>query len=373
MSTSAATASGVRAPSLAEAAWLVARREVRTRLRSKAFLISTGILVLAAFAGIVVGGILSANPSRTKVAVTSDVPAAVAQQLKASDSFAVRTVEGRADADRLVRSGAVDAAVARASGPLGFRVIAKTDVPEGLVGQLSVTPPVSILEKSGQDALLRYFVALGFGLVFFVTATTFGSAIAQSVVEEKQTRIVEILVAAIPARALLAGKVVGNSLLAFAQIAVLAAISVIGLTITGQGRILATLGGPIVWFAVFFVFGFVLLASMFAATGALVSRTEDIASTTTPVTMLVMAPYLLVVFGNANPLLVGIMSYVPFGAPVGMPLRLYLGTAQWWEPLVALVLLIATTAGMVALGARIYERGLLRMGSRVPWREALRA
>ena len=128
---------------------------------------------------------------------------------------------------------------------------------------------------------------------------------------------------------------------------------------------------PFAWFAVFFVFGFVLLASLFAATAAMVSRQEDIGSTTTPVTMLVMIPYFLVIFFNSNPTVVAILSYVPFSAPVGMPLRLFLGQAAWWEPLLSLVLLIATTLLVILLGARIYENSLLKLGQRVRWREAL--
>ena len=90
-----------------------------------------------------------------------------------------------------------------------------------------------------------------------------------------------------------------------------------------------------------------------------------------PLTMLIMAPYFLVIFFNDNPTVLAIMSYVPFSAPIAMPLRLYLGDAQWWEPFLSLAILIATTIGVIALGARIYENALLKLGSRVPWREAL--
>ncbi len=130
-------------------------------------------------------------------------------------------------------------------------------------------------------------------------------------------------------------------------------------------------GPAVAWFGVFFIVGFVLLASMFAATGALVSRQEDIGSTTTPVTMLVMIPYFLVIFFNTNPLVIGVMSYVPFSAPIAMPLRIFLGTAQWWEPLVALAILVLTTVLLIRVGARIYERSLLKLGARVSWKEAL--
>jgi ABC-2 type transport system permease protein len=78
-----------------------------------------------------------------------------------------------------------------------------------------------------------------------------------------------------------------------------------------------------------------------------------------------------VIFFNDNPVVLAVMSYVPFSAPVAMPLRLYLGTAQVWEPIVALIVLIATCVGAVLVGARIYQNTLLRMGARVKLSEAL--
>jgi ABC-2 type transport system permease protein len=103
----------------------------------------------------------------------------------------------------------------------------------------------------------------------------------------------------------------------------------------------------------------------------MVSRQEDIGSTTMPITMLVMAPYFLVIFFFDNPLVLAIMSYVPFSAPVGMPMRIFLGDALWWEPLVSLAILIATCVVAILVGARIYENSLLRMGARVKLSEAL--
>ena len=220
-------------------------------------------------------------------------------------------------------------------------------------------------------AALGFIAAIGFGVVFLFAASMFGGTIAQSVVEEKQTRVVELLISAVPVRALLAGKVIGNTILAMGQIFVLAAIAVVGLTVTGQTALLQGLGAPIAWFGVFFLFGFVLLASLFAAAASMVSRQEDIGSTTTPLTMLVMAPYFLVIFFFDNPLVLGIMSYVPFSAPVGMPMRIFLGDTQWWEPLLSLAILVATCVAAIVVGAKIYQNSLLRMGARVKLREAL--
>ena len=87
--------------------------------------------------------------------------------------------------------------------------------------------------------------------------------------------------------------------------------------------------------------------------------------------VLIMLPYILVILFNDNPLVLGIMSYVPFSAPVGMPMRIFLGTAAWWEPLASLALLLLTTVVVIAVGSRIYSNSLLRTGSRVKLKDAL--
>ncbi|WP_102193377.1 ABC transporter permease [Microbacterium aurantiacum] len=350
------------------AIWLVAEREIGSKLRSKAFMISTGILLLIALAGILIGGFASKNPEATKVAVTS----ATASVVEALPNVAITEVADRGEAEELLRSDKVEAAVLPGDGPLGYTVIALENAPDSIVMGLAQTPEVEILDPATTNPALRYIIALGFGIVFLMAASTFGGTIAQSVVEEKQTRVVELLLSAIPSRTLLAGKVIGNTVLAMAQILALAAIATVGLIVTGQTEVLATLGSPIIWFAVFFLFGFVLLASLFAAAASMVSRQEDIGATTTPITMLVMAPYFLVIFFNNDPVVLTIMSYVPFSAPVGMPMRLFVGEAQWWEPILSLIILIASCVAAIAIGAKIYENSLLRMGARVKLMEALR-
>ena len=345
---------------------LVAQREISTRLRSKSFLISTGILLLLVLGGIIFGSITAATADDLKVAVTDE------SLLDGVDGIEPVPVADRAEAEQLIRDGDVEAAVVPDdSTDFGLLIIADSNPPLQLIALLSASPPVELLDPDAIPGGLAYLVAFGFGIVFFTAAMTFGPTIAQSVVEEKQTRVIEILLAAVPTRVLFTGKVVGTSVLAFGQIALIAAMAIIGLTVTGQDALLVGLGSAVIWFVVFFVIGFVLLASLFAATGAMVSRQEDIGATTTPVTMLVMLPYFLVIFLNDNPLVVAIMSYVPFSAPVAMPLRLFLGTAEWWEPLLSLVILVVTTIALIAVGVRIYENSLLKLGARVSWKEAL--
>ncbi|MFD5226116.1 ABC transporter permease [Microbacterium sp. NPDC058342] len=353
----------------ASAVWLVAEREIGSKLRSKAFLISTGILLLIALAGILIGGFAGKSPAPDAVAATSQTAAAV----ESLPNVTVTEVADRAAAERLVLDDEVTAAVLPAEGsPTGIVILAKENPPSSLVMGLSQSPEVEILEPATTNPFVRYIVAIGFGVIFLMAASTFGGTIAQSVVEEKQTRVVELLISAIPTRALLAGKVIGNTVLAMAQILLLAAIAVVGLIVTGQNELLAGIGAPVLWFAVFFLFGFILLASLYSAAAAMVSRQEDIGSTTMPLMMLVMAPYFLVIFFNDNPLVMTVLSYVPFSAPVAMPVRLFVGEAMWWEPLVSLVILLASCIGAILVGAKIYENSLLRMGARVKLGEALR-
>lgn len=358
-----------RALSTSRGAWLVAEREIGARVRSKAFLISTVILVLAVFGGILWMGIASSSSGTTSIAAVGGA----ADGLAASDAYEVTEVAGRADAEELVRSGDVEAAVIEDSAsPTGVIIIADESAPEGLVAALSVAPTVELLTPDAPDFGARYVLGLLFGLVFMMAAISFGTPITTSVVEEKQTRIIEILLSAIPARVLLAGKVMGNTVLALGQILLLIGVAMVGLIVTGQDDLLRGFGAPVLWFAVFFLFGFILLAAMFAAAGSLVSRQEDAGATLTPVMYLTMIPYFLVIFFGGNSTVMTVLSYVPFSAPVAMPIRLFFSEAQWWEPLAALALLLASCVAMILLGAKIYENSLLRMGARVSLKDALR-
>ncbi|MBD3778757.1 MAG: ABC transporter permease, partial [Micrococcales bacterium] len=349
-----------------------AEREIVTQVRTKSFLISTGILLLLVLGGIVLTSLLGdkLGGGDTKVAVVPATASVIA------DVDGLEPVDA-ADADEaraLVESEEVSAAILPdedAGNPLGIVVVGLDSAPDDVVGALAVTPPVELLDDSATPAGLRYLVSLLFGLVFLMAASSFGGTIAQNTVQEKQSRIVEILLSTVPPRALLAGKILGNTVLAVGQIAAIAAVAVVGLVVTGQDDVLSLVGAPVAWFVLFFLVGFVLLAAMFASAASLVSRIEDTGSVLTPVIMLVMIPYFGVIFFNDNDTVLTVMSYVPFSAAVGMPVRLFLGQAAWWEPLLSLAVLVVSAAVVTAIGARIYERSVLRTGRRVKLSEAL--
>jgi len=356
----------------AQAAWLVAEREITTKLRSKAFLISTGVLLLLVLGTVLFGGISSKMGGfggETKVAVVAETADHVN-----SEAFEVVKVADRAAAEQAVLSEQVDAAVVPGGDtPVGLTVLAADSPPMSLVQALSASPQVELLKPTTENPMLAYFIAIAFGIVFMMSAITFGTTIAQSVVEEKQTRIVEILLATVSARTILAGKILGNSILALGQVIAIAALTSVGMLATGQDLLLGELGTALIWFAILFAFGFVLLASLYAALASLVSRQEDVASAVSPVMWLVMIPYIAIIVFNTNVKVLAIMSYIPFSAPVGMPMRLYLGIAEWWEPIVSLGILFASIAVVWWLGARIYERSILRTGAKVKLKDALTA
>jgi ABC-2 type transport system permease protein len=198
----------------------------------------------------------------------------------------------------------------------------------------------------------------------------FGLSIAQSVVEEKQSRVVEILVAAVPVRALLAGKVAANTLLALGQTVLLAAVGMAGAGITGHSDLITLILRTGGWFLLFFVLGFTMLASLWAAAGAVASRLEDLNATTMPLQILLYLPLFGALWVREPGLLMRVLSYVPFTSPLSMPQRLLLGDAAWWEALLSALIVLGTTAAMVAVAARLYERNVLRTAGRTPWRQA---
>lgn len=347
---------------------LVAEREILAQVRSKSFVISTAVTLILIIGGIVLSSILSGQSEATKVAFVGSVPA----EVSASEVLEPVEAADRDEAEELVRSGDVEAAVLPDDSVLGYSLIALDETPDEVVAALSVSPAVELLEPATTDGRLRFFIGFAFGLVFMMAALGSGAMIMQNTVQEKQSRVVEILLAAVPARALMAGKIIGNSVIGVGTAAAMAAAAALGLALTGQTELLDLLSAPIIWFVVFFVFGFVLVASIFAAGAALVSRQEDTGAVMTPAMMLVMIPYLGVAFFSENPVVMTVLSYVPFSAPVGMPVRLFFGEAQWWEPLLSLTLLVASTAVVVLIASKVYTNSLLKMGARVSLREALK-
>lgn len=348
---------------------LVIEREIMVRLKSKAFMISTilSIVILGVLVG-VSGALPSLFSSTDKVAVTS----AGAEAVKGIEDIEPVVVDDVDEAKALVNSEKVDAAVVDSEdSPTGVAVLSLRSAPESLIGSLSLTPEVELLDPDAPDPALTYFIGLGLGLVFFMAAMTFGNTIASSVVEEKQSRIVEILLASTSARVLMFGKVIACTILAFAQIGLTAVAVLAGAAVSGNDFVLGSVAEPIAWFVPLFVIGFIMVAALYAAAASLVSRVEDLPSTSTPIMMLIFLPYMAVIIFSSNETVMGVLSYIPFSAAVAVPMRVFLGTIAWWEPLVSLLILAATTLLALLVATRIFERSILQSGPKLSWGQAL--
>ena len=349
---------------------LVIEREIMVRLKSKAFMVSA-ILSIVLF-GVLVGvsgALPSLFSSTDKVAVTS----AGAKAVEGIDDIETVQVADVDEAKALITSEEVESAVVESEdSPTGVAVLSLRSAPESLIGALSLTPEVELLDPDAPDPALTYFIGLGLGLVFFMAAMTFGNTIASSVVEEKQSRIVEILLASTSARVLMFGKVIACTILAFAQIGLTAIAVLAGAAISGNDLVLGKVAEPIAWFVPLFIVGFVMVAALYAAAASMVSRTEDLPSTSTPIMMLIFLPYMGVIIFSSNETVMAVLSYIPFSAAVAVPMRVFLGTIAWWEPLVSLLILIITTLLALLLATRIFERSILKSGPKLSWGQALK-
>jgi ABC-2 type transport system permease protein len=352
-------------PGMGTAFWaatrLVAEREVMTFLRMKGFWIGLAVILVGLFALSVLPQVF--GDDRPQVAT---VGPAAERILDGSDLDVERSPDVAA-AERLVRAEDVDAAVVpdtTGESASGVRVVALSDPPTDVVAALSTAPPVDLLDVPEVGEGQRQVVIMVFALVFLMFGMG-GAAIAQSTVTEKQTRIVEILVATVPVRALLGGKILGHTVLTLGQVAVLTVAAPVALRMGGHGDLLAIVAPALGWFVPFLVLGFMLLASMWAVAGSLVSRQEDLGSSMGVVVMLVMAPYFLVMFQSDNPVMMTVLSYVPFSAAVAMPVRLFAGEAPVWEALASLGVLAVAVGLVVLLSSRLYSGSLLRTGSKV--------
>lgn len=341
---------------------LIAARELSVKLRDKTFLFSTLFFLVLVIGGTVLPAIFSGGP--TSVAASDQSAAA---KLSAA-GLDVRAVSDDAAGEQLVRSGDVEAAVTSDG-----RVLAMDDAPQDVLNALSQLPEVVLLDPAAVSETAALLVPMSFAMVFFLTSLIFGLQIAQSVTEEKQTRVVEILVASVPVRALLAGKVIAGGLLALGQIGLIALAAVVSSQVIDGGSALMTLLAPAIgWFIPFFVVGFVMLAALWAGVGALVNRQEDINGASMPVQLIVMAPFFAVAFLSDNATAMKVLSYVPLSAPTAMPVRLFQGEAAGWEPMVSLAILAVSAVLLLGVGARLYEGSLLRTNGRTSFAAAWR-
>jgi ABC-2 type transport system permease protein len=367
---------------------LVARRELRERLRSRAFVVATVILLLAVGGSTAFTAAFSAKKAY-RVVATAPVPHGLAAALQRAAMPFDATVRLRTVSS--VRAGRETLTDKRADALVLLhrdRLVFRADVDPKLAAVVDAAvralrrhlPPApelttATLERaSAETSDAEVAVALfGAGLMLF-SLWVYGEWVLVGVVEEKGNRVVELILSTVRPRHLLAGKVIGIGLLGLAQLALVAGLAAT-LLVAGVFDAPASLGGSLALVIPWFALGFALYAVAFATVGALTSRQQDASTAGQPVGLTLVAAYFVGYFtlsGSPDGLLAHALTLFPLTAPLVLPARSALVGVPLWEHVLAVVLVLASIYALVRLAGRVYAQGLLHGGPRLDVRTAWR-
>lgn len=398
--------------SVGRAISMIAGREIVTRARSKSFIITTLVLVIGILAGGYVVALLQDQEAKPLAVVVDSADTGTAletaaaltgtlldvressgdleSQLVDTDVAAHVAIEGDevevtvwqdldpalgAAVAALAERAALDAAISELGGdPDAVDAALREAAP-------TITPLETAAEGDGGtgiDAVDASQSILGLitGILIFIGLMMTGQMVAQGVVEEKSSRVVELLLATVRPWHLIAGKVLGIGALGLLQVALVGGTGALSAGAFGLLENSPVRMGPAVgWLIVWFILGYAMYAFILGALASLVSRQEDVGSVISPVMVVLIIPYMVGVsiapYDPDSSIVVG-LSYVPLFSPILMPIRSAMGSVEMWELLVALGASLVLIALLVALAGAIYSRAIVRTGSRIPLREAFR-
>jgi ABC-2 type transport system permease protein len=221
----------------------------------------------------------------------------------------------------------------------------------------------------------RFAVALLIVALLYLSLLFYGNLLAQGVIEEKSSRVVEILLATVRPWQLLAGKMLGLGLVGLIQLTAVGGVGLVLALATGALTVSGVAVGTLLWGLLWYLLGYFLYATVFAAVGSLVSRQEDAPSVLLPVSVVLVVAFALglsVLARDASSTASTVLSLVPPFSPMVMPGKIAIGAAPGWQIAAAIVLTLAATALLTALSGRIYRNAVLHTGTRVRLRDALR-
>jgi ABC-2 type transport system permease protein len=384
--------------------WLVAQRELRERSRSKAFLAGLALMLVVVVAAIVVPDVVGdAGPVTRDVGVTGatpeGLPRAIVEQGEAVEvTVRVHHYDDEASGEDAVRDEDIDVLVVD-----GRRLAWRGEVDERLsivvTGAIQVDAVQQRAASAGidPDELLALVapvpvedVELGLvagrspdnetaaavmSTLLLLAIVTYGNLVLTGVVEEKTSRVIEVLLARMPARNLLTGKVAGIGLLGFGQFALTAVAALVAAMVVDSVDIPAVSAGVLAWVVAWFVLGYALYAMAYGALGSLASRAEDASSAAGPVSYVLIAAYwasLVAVGEDPDSGWSLLASFFPLTAPFAMPGRVALGVTAGWEPVLSAALSLAAIAGLVVFAGRVYTGAMLHSGPTLRLRDAWR-
>ena len=384
---------------------LVAARELRERLRGRAFRIGTLLILVVIGAAIVIPAVRGDKASVQRVGVVGALSAPLRAAVVADGSAAGVSVTlvaeaSRATAESDVRGGRINVAIIDSAAVVTDKPVtadlasatsqlagaaARTVATANAVRSAGLTPaqatalaaaraaPVGSLQPAGPGGAQRATSVIGLLLVFFLL-TQYNTWTLIGVPEEKSSRVVEVLLAAVPPARLLGGKVLGIGLTVFLQagVAVAAALAIAHGVHSDvlHGTTTLSIGATLVWL----VLGYAFYSWVYAAAGSTASRQDQVQSLVFPLALPVIFAYIVSLTaassGNAS-LLVHILAYLPPTAPLAMPVLVSLGAVSWWQFAASVIISLVCTVGVARLAVSVYRRAILQSGRRVRLREAL--
>ncbi|HVW34085.1 MAG TPA: ABC transporter permease [Acidimicrobiia bacterium] len=390
---------------------LVAVREIRERLRSRVFRVGTAVLLAAAAAAVVIPALRTTHHGHLTIGTVGAVPAELHTELESTGATLGATVTivpetDRAGAETAVRTAAVDMVVVDAEQILVRRPVAPADlstttvaaralagwigtrnalVSAGLspadaarLAQPAPAPIVALEPATGHGGARGTAKATAtLGLIFvFLLLSQYGTWILLGIVEEKSSRVVEVLLSTMRPDQLLTGKVLGIGTVALGQAALIVAVALGLAGAVGSDLVRGTAPVEVAAVLCWMVLGYLFYCWVYAAGGALAERQEHVQSIAFPLQLPLIVGYIasLTGLGSATtPIFVRILAFLPPTAPFAMPVLVAQGDTTWWQFLISVALTVIATIGVARIAATIYERAILLTGHRVRVREVLAA
>jgi ABC-2 type transport system permease protein len=387
-----------------DAVRLVAMREVRERLRSKMFRSSSAVSLLVVLGVAIVPSLLSdGDPTTYDVGVVGAASAPLADRLqKAVDQLGEdarvnrRDVADAAAADRLLADGDLDVAIVDGGAlvvneelaePLEAlvhiahretalqRALSEAGV-TGAAAETAMQPtplPVRALDPPEPETDAREALMFAGTVLLYGQLLGYGYWVASGILEEKSSRVVEVVLAKVRGSHLLAGKIIGIGLLGFAQLVGFVCIGLVAASVSGSVDLPPQTTRIAVELVAWFVLGFAFYACLFAAAGALASRAEEMQSTTGPLTLVIVVAFFVALGVGDEPggTVARVATFVPATAPLVLPIRSAAGELAVWEALASIAIILLATYGAVRLAGRVYAGSALNVRGQLKLREAL--
>lgn len=369
---------------------LVAEREVRASLQKRSFWIGSIITLLIVVAVSVLPGIFSDDDATTREVGLTEETADLRAPLEAIDEsdpdleVEITAFDDEGAARRAARDGDVDASV------VGDRILVKDDASPELVALLDQAARAAQVQAGVDDGAIEEDVAAElaapqvlrvqaldpddeaeqarqamavFGIFLLLAQIfAFGYAVAGGIVEEKSSRVVEVLLAKVRPGELLTGKILGIWVLTTAQMIAYAIVGVAGATLSGSLDLPPGWFGVVAVLLLWYVVAYLFYACVFAICGALAASPEELQSSSTPATILIMVGYGAAIAALSTPdgTLAVVASFFPSSAPLVMPLRAALGSAAGWEVALSVAITLGFGALLVPVAGRIYRGSVLQ-------------